>query len=309
MAEVVFRHGIEYPDNHGIPLSDIAATLIAQERLLPVVSGMLQELYPGLSIEKAAISLDNLRHGSLSEAFFVAIFIVFQKELESEVPELIEHITGVHVSDRYDTVVTVLFMIALYYSAKTIFERGKKKVSPSQKANILEDDYKTYVNIGSLTMNVSEKEIESALERVVPKKSEPLLARAALDIIRPAKRGGNGRIIPRGLPEVSAASVAKFPTELAFTELADDTFPIHMQDALLEIRATDRDKTKNGWAGRISADGVTTKRLPVVLAPGVDPEALHHRDEVRVEAMLESKITEDGGTKPVRIHVFRTLDA
>lgn len=42
MATVNFPHGLYYPDNNDIPLSDIAATLLAHERLLPIVANVLE---------------------------------------------------------------------------------------------------------------------------------------------------------------------------------------------------------------------------------------------------------------------------
>lgn len=308
MPEVRFRHGLEYPDNHAIPLSDIAATLLAHERLLPVVMEMFESLVPGLTIESSSIELDHLQSGSLTEAFFVAIFIAFQKDLEVAVPGIIQDITGLELADRYDTLVTVLFVIALYAGVKLITEKSKAKTLAGTPAVVFEGDYNTYVNIAADQLSASPEAVKRAVHRAINKARAPGVARAAIDLFRPAKRGGDGRIIPLGLPPISKASVAAFPSDLAFAELEKDTVPIPIPVGELRIRATDRDKFDKGWAGKVEFDGTLTRRLPLVLAPGVDPDDLAAKDRAMVEAVLENKMTEDGRTKPYRIHVMRLLD-
>ena len=307
MQELRFQHGIYYPDNHDVPLSDIAATLLAHERLLPVVADALENLVPGLTIDGRKILLERIERSSLNEAFFVALFVAYQKDLERQVPALIETATGIHVSDQYDSIVTVLFLIALYYGAQAIFGRGKKSSKSDPVPVSITGDYATYVNIAAEQLATDPASVKAAFDKAVGKKRIASVQRAAVDLFRPAKRGGNGRILPRNVPPISAQTVADFPDAIALAELDDDIVPVHLPRATLHIRATDRDKTDKGWAGRIECEDVRTKRLPIRLAPGIDPDRLAGLHEPEVEAFLESRFKEDGTTKPVRIHVFRVL--
>ncbi len=50
MAEAIFQHTIEYPDNHGKTLREIADTLLAQEKLIPNAVEALERIYPGLIV-------------------------------------------------------------------------------------------------------------------------------------------------------------------------------------------------------------------------------------------------------------------
>lgn len=306
MHELRLPHELYYPDSHDVPLSDIAATLIAHERLLPIVADMLEALVPGLTVEDRKIVLDRIERSSLKEAFFVALFLAFQEDLETEVPALIETITGHTVSDRYDTLITVLFMVALYYGTTKLFRGGKKGDGGAAPVTI-NGDYTTYVGIAAEQTQTTPERVRGAIEKAVGKKRLATVQRAAIDLFRPAKRGGNGRILPRGLPPISAASVADFPDALALAELDDDVVPIHLPRARLSIRATDRDKTDKGWAAKVETDNLKTRRLPLRLAPGVDPNVLAEMHEPEVEAMLESRVNDDGSTKPLRIHVFKVL--
>lgn len=306
MQELRFEHGFYYPDNHDVPLSDIAATLIAHEKLLPIIADAFENLVPGLSIDDRKIILEHIQRSSLKEHFFVALFLVFQKDLEKEVPALFETVTGVHVSDRYDTIVTVLFLVALYYGASAIFRKGKRAEQAAAPASI-QADQDQYIGIAAEQLGTTPEKVRAAFDKAIGRQKLATVQRAAVDLFRPAKRGGNGRIVPRGLPEISKATVADFPTEVALAEMDDDAVPLHLPRARLDIRATDRDKGDKGWAGKVETDDMKTKRLPIRLAPGVDRNMLAGLYMPEVEAVLESRIKEDGGTTPIRIHVYRVL--
>ncbi|WP_157619376.1 hypothetical protein [Skermanella stibiiresistens] len=315
MSESVFRHIIEYPDNDGITLSDIAATLVAHERMLPIVASILERSIDGLKIEKIDITIEKIQKGSLSEAFFVAIFAVFQKELDKEVPEVIERITGFSIDERYDTIVTVLFLIVLFYGSRLLFSRRGKSEDGSKLTSTpfngvppaIEGNYNNYINIAAQNLSVSPKRIEEAVEQAVGKKSKGSVAKAAIDIFRPAKRGLSGRIMPTGLPEIGRDVTRSFPDEIALAEFDDDSDVQHFPEATLEIRATDRDKVDRGWAGKLSHHGMSTKRLTVRLYPTVDRDVLAATDAAQVEAILEFKQDSNGQSKPVCIHVLKLL--
>lgn len=307
MPTISLPHELYYPDSHEVSLSDIAATLIAHERLLPMAIEALERLTPGLAIDDRKIVLEKIERSSLREAFFVALVMTYQSDLETEVPKMFESLTGITISDRYDTILTVLFMIVLYEGATALFGRGRK--DHAQQAPIsITGDYATYVNLAADRLDREPAAIAQAVSKAIGHRMSTV-QRAAVDIFRPAKRNGNGRIQPRGVPEVSAEAINDFPTALALAELEDDIVPVHLPRCVLHIRATDRDKTDRGWAAWADADGVKTKRLPLRLAPGVDPDRLAEMHEPEVEAFLESKFKEDGTTKPVRIHVFRVHNA
>jgi hypothetical protein len=300
----IFRHGLEYPDNKGIPLSDIAATLLAQERLLPIVSEILEGALPGLHIEGIGASLDEMHQGSLTETFFIAILAVYQKDLEREVPELIQAITGVAVDARFDTIVTVLFMVALYAATKLLIDATKK---PEANSAALTQELEVYVRLAATNMGVSPEVIEQIASRSASKRRLSAI-RGAIDMFRPAKRGANGRILPLALPELSKTAVSEFPDAIALAELDAHTVPIPIPSGRLRIRAVDRDRSDRGWAGKLLYDGHVTRRLPIKLAPGLDPEEMAGSPEVDIEGLLEAQPQKDGTIKPVRIHVLRLTD-
>lgn len=309
MSETIFRHEIEYPDNHGITLSKIAATLIAQEKLIPIALEALERIYPGLEIQKVTIRFDYALHGSLKEALFVAILTAYQKDLERSVPDLIEKLTGLHTPDEYRTLVSVLVVLFLYFSAKTISDKiTKGKPDEKGSAPTIRGDYNTYINIASDTLKVPPSVIEDAVSSTATAKRRGTLTRSAIDMFRPAKKGGAGRIVIPGLPGISREAVAEFPDEAALADLEEGTEVEHYPKATLQIRAMDLDKTDRGWHGKLLAGAMSTERLSLKLSPFVMRDDLAKRDVVKVEAMVESRRQEDDTLKPVRIHIIRVLE-
>lgn len=309
MADAVFRHIVEYPDNHDIPLSDIAATLIAQERLIPLAAEMLEQIYPGLKVQKTKINLEFARHGSLTESLFVAIFTVYQKDLDRDVPDFIEHVVGGKIPDEYRTIVTVLVLLLVYYGAKAVGKKifrsneGKAAVEPPSATVI---NYGTMLNFASGQTGADRRVIEDALEHVAGTKQKGSVARAAIDMMRPAKRGHPGRIVSPGVPDIPPEVVAEFP-DTALVELDEGTEVETFNNAILEVRATDRDKDSRGWAGKLHSGSMSTKRLKIQLSPAIDREALGTKLQARVDALVESKRLGDDTLKPVRIHVTKLI--
>lgn len=309
MAEAVFHHVIEYPDNYGISLSEIAATLIAQEKLIPLASEMLERIYPGLQVEKTRIGLEFARHGSLTESFFVAILAVYQKDLDHNVPDFVEQMTGGHIPDEYRTLVTVFVLLLVYYGVKAIGKKALKSrdveaVSEPASATII--NYGTMLNFAAGQTGTDHRLIESALEHVAGAKRKGSVIRAAVDMMRPAKRGQPGRIRSPGVPEIPVEVVEEFP-DTALAALDEGTEIEPFNNAILEVRATDRDKDSRGWAGKLHAGAMSTKRLKIQLSPSVDREALGTKLQARVDAIIESRRLEDDTLKPIRIHVVRLI--
>jgi hypothetical protein len=306
MAEASFKHSLIYPDVTRPTLSEIANTLVAHEKIGWLVADLLEELLDGVTVDRIEFNLDSVEIGSLWEHFFVAIFIIYQEELDKELPELIEALTGYKVSERYDTLVTVLVLLLLFWGVRHIQSRLQAKKSPAASPGTpaVQGDYNTYINIAAEQLNLTPEHIEHAVEAVASKGNRrQVLSRAAIDLFRPAKRGGNGRIVPKGTPEVSPQTVAEFPNEAALADLGKGTDVEPHHDVVLEIRATDRDKRAQGWAGILNVEGLE-RRVPITLFPTIDVATLAQCRRARVDVMVEMKDIGEDERAVVRIHVI-----
>lgn len=300
MSEAVFRHTLHYPDNDGITIRDIANTLLAQEKLLRVAAEILETAVDGLTVERVQLRLEIAETGSLTETLLVAFFVVYQTELTSEVPELIEALTGLHIPERYDTLATLLFLLSLLAVGKYVVYKIRKDKSETPA---IQGDYNTYLNITAKTLSIAPERLEEIVtEKMLAGRKARTMTRAAIDLFRPAKRNGNGRIQARGVGEVSSAAVGEFPSEAALTELDEAPEVEPFPDVEIEIRATDRDKRGIGWAGIIRAEGF--KRMPMRLYPTIDTETLAAAKVVRGDVLVEYRQTDGGEPEPERFHLL-----
>lgn len=307
MAEVVFDHRITYPDNHSITLSDIADTLRAQEKLIPLAIQAIENIFPGLALQPTRIELRYARIGSLDESFFIAILAVYQKDFDRAVPDFVNYITGVRIPDEIRPILSVVFILLVFYGLKACAKKiSGKKDDATPVPPTISGDYNTYINLASATLNVPPHQIENAVAAVVTDKRKELVEKASINFVKPAKRGDYGRILVDGAPEISRETVAASP-DTASSDDEPGTDTVDFKNAILEIRATDRDKDNAGWAGRLYSGFMSTPRVKVSLYPGIDKEFLASKHQVRVDALVETKTLPDGSVKPLVIHVVRII--
>lgn len=302
MPEVIFSHGIDYPDASEVTLTEIANTLISHEKLSPILARLFENLIDGVTVDRVQFSLERLERSSLKEAFFVALLLVYQKDLEKEVSTVIEAITGQQVGERFDTLVTVLVMILLFYGGNYIINRLSKK--DSKDGTVVLGDFNVYVDLAGSILGVSRERVIAAVERAVSGRKKRTVGRAAIDFFRPAKRGKGGRIAPRGTPEISEETVRKFPSEAALSELGSDSEPEPYTGVRVEIRATDRDWQRRGWYGIVREDGFPDQRVSMVLYPTVDANALADSHLVRADILAEWDDADAEEPRLLRFHVL-----
>lgn len=109
---------VRYLTDDPVPIRDIIASLQGAEAAIREAGRLLPLLIDGVHVEKVEIKVREVAQESpLRELFVIALFIAFQEQLEEEVPQLITDATGMIVPDRFDTVVTVLTLIVVFYGA------------------------------------------------------------------------------------------------------------------------------------------------------------------------------------------------
>ena len=200
-----------------------------------------------------------------------------------------------------------VLLLLRFWGVRRITGRAKSKDSgafePATPA--IQGDYNTYINIAAGQLEVAPERVARAIEEVAAHGNQrQTLIRAAIDLFRPAKPGGNGRIVPGGTPEVSREAIIEFPNEAALADLTRETAIENYTGVVLSVRATDRDKRAQGWAGILEVDGLEGRRVPVTLFPTIDVAALAQCERARVDAMAEfSKIDEEERLL-IRIHVI-----
>lgn len=298
--EQKFRHSIKYTNEQQFTLAEIADSLLAQDKLVRYLPKIISDAIPGLTVDGVKISLIDAETGSLKEEFLVSLFLAFQDDLQSEVTDLVEGLTGMAVPEKYDTIVTLIVILVVLYGAKFVYSkfRGDRENPAS-----INGDYNNVLNITADTLNISSDALDSAVRGAVHQQPQRDIIDAATRFFRPAKKGGGAPVIAGG-QEISLGAVKEFPSEASMA--VDSDTPIEpYPDVRIQILALDRQKRRVGWAGRFVDKEILAERLRMDLYPTVDLAPLSKAEVIRADVMVEFKEDKDGNLVPSRIHVVK----
>ncbi len=292
-------HQIIYETEDAVPIGDVIESLMGTERAAKQIGGLLEGVVSGLSVSGVEVSVRSITQESpLREMFFIALAVTFQKDLETEVPEIIEKLIGAPVPDQYDTIVTLCVLIVLFYGADYAYRKFFDATSSKH--------IKRQLNglIGDLARDTgkSESDIRQVLEEKYTGVRLRTIAKAAGQFLLPSKRARNAPITV-GKRTIDRDTIAEMPggdiSEVVEPDSASEVF----QDVLLEVHAQDMDRANQGWAATIP--GVLDKRLRMQILPPVTPEDIYTRENVRGDVVLVSEKDEAGNYTPKVIHLIR----
>lgn len=297
--DAVFRHYIEYAVEDAVPVSDVAASLIANERLLRQVVPALEELFPGLKVEPKRITLPALSQASpLKELFAFAVVLTFQEDLKKEVPDLISEMIGIEISDKYDTLLTVLVMILAIWGISKAFD----KLFPGRRKEHLDEERHRLINVAGDLIQVPPERIAEAVEGVAKGQRARSITVAAQKFFTPARRPGGAEVRSHS-PDVSirreAVSEAQSAIGVSIDEepVVGELPPASDFEFNVEIvlHAMDKDRIKQGWAGHIP--GLIEERVPMRVDKTIPPQTLFGRQVIRGDIFVVYDVDEEGNRK------------
>jgi len=296
MTEIRIPLSIVYETNIPTPIADVIAALKAADAISSEAISLLPSLIDGLQIEECSLNVHSLTEGSLKEALFLALLITYQGDLAEEVPPLLEDLFKLTVSDKYDTIVTVVFLTVLFYGTGIAIDMAKKAFTdslPRQKLNEL-------IDLLALETGKSASDIRKIVEAKFQKPAAvKRLVRESKRFFLPSQKDSNAPImLDRDLiPEATVGEVP-YPGDSDKDQDFDRYTPHEMVS--LEIHAQDKDKSAVGWAA--IADGISDRRLKVRIVDPVQPSDLWQKEEITADIVVVSKLTSDGYT-PCEIQI------
>lgn len=297
--ERTFKHEVTYTNRGRVPVADVAASLVANERLMREAIEALQDIFPGLEVTDVSVVFRRATSDSpLQEAMEAVGNIVFQNDMEARIPEAIRLLTGVDFPDRYDTMITVIVIAIVTYGVYWALSKvGKKDDSAGLTVN---GNYNQVIYAGRDLLGVDEDRLREAVERRFAKNRGPTVSRRALEMIRPAQLEAGAAVQGAGL-EISAATVSAAPSALDAEMADDEQTQDPYTDQEIVVHATDLDSNKTGWAGHLP--GIWEKRLPMRLYPTIKPEDIYGKRTVTGDVIVVSKRGRDGEYVPYLFHV------
>jgi len=280
MTEIRLPLSITYQTEGVTPVADVITALQAADALVKDAVSLLPSLYDGIKIEESSLNVRTLSQESpLREYFLLALVVAFQDDLVEEVPPVIEDLFNITINDRYDTIVTVLFMIVVFYGAGLAVDLVKKAVSDSLPREKYEEllgilAQETHRPIAELRQIVHAKfEKPSATKRLVGQ---------AKQLFLPSQKAKNAAVLfDRDL--IPTETVRDIPYAGDSDDKQDfDRYEPH-EAIELEMHAQDKDKSATGWAAVAESLGGT--RLKVRVVDSVLPSAIWGEDRISADLL------------------------
>jgi|TARA_R110002049_G_scaffold149648_3_gene312699 hypothetical protein len=267
---------VRYLTENPVPIREIIESLQSVETILNETARLLPNVIDGLQVERINIRVREVAQESpLRELFIFSLFLAFQKQLEQEVPDAITEFTGFVVPDRFDTIVTVLALVIVFYGAGAIkdlvFGKGPAGAAENQLNGLLDEL--------SLATGKPVKVLRGVLEaRYKDKTLWTRLANTTSGFFAPSKNQESSPV------EVNQRRfdeniIRDIPAEFVVEHESQKHPSRPFTDTLLEIHAQDKDRTASGWYAVIPE--VSDKRLKLKLMDGVSAAEIWQRDNVR----------------------------
>jgi hypothetical protein len=279
----------------------VIAALQATEALSREAIDLLPSFVPGLAIQSSSFNVLRLSQESpLRELFLLTLIVAFQDDLKAEVPPMLEHLLGVTISDQYDTIATVAFMIVLFYGAGFAVDAVARTVAGRRVHETFDDVAEDL----SKRSGLSHAEIKMVLEsRFARPPAMRRLARNAVDFFIPSKRDGSASVtLDRKRIEPSVVSEVPFAKQLNDASDFNKYMPLAAARILLHMQ--DRDRKSLGWAAVVP--DVSQDRLKLKLMDDVRPSDLWNKDEVTGDIVVVHSLT-SAGFVPSEIHLSRII--
>lgn len=257
-------HRIFYSTKQAVPVGDIAKALVALEKII-LSSEQAFEGITSIDIDKIEVLISKLESGSLIEDIVIKFFFKDQAGLDAFIAKVRSKTLENGMVGKSLVVGAVLATAVgtgAYYAASQSNGGGQTTITANN--NVI-------INIGAGEVGMTPEAFKAVVETAI--KDKKVLAENTVQFFKPARADRNASITfddndaVRFSPDVIAAT----PTAVKLDK------PEHTKDYSdvdLQIRATDLDSLKRGWAGVIP--DLLDRRVPLKLAENVNPNDLNH---------------------------------
>lgn len=214
---------------------------------------------------------------------------------------MLETLFNVDIPESYDSLVTVVTMIVLFYGAAFVKDMVTKTVKEGPVRRQLNEIIQVLAN----RTGKSPDEIRAILDA---KYSKPgtvkRLSKSVAGFFLPSQReSGVGITFDRKRIEPEIIKDLPYPGEYEDKEDFERFDPY--DNVRLEIHAQDKDRSQTGWAA--VPVGIHDKRIRMKLIDPVTIGDIWGKDAVSADVTIVSSLTADGYA-PVEIHVTRIND-
>ncbi len=305
--DLILNHGVEYDVDKPVAVEDLVRSIQAHAKLMRTSLGLISDIVPGLTFQPKYVSVSLLSQQSpLKEMFAFAVVVSYQDALEEEVPALVERLTGMPMSDEYDTLVTVLVMIVAIYGISKAFDA----LFPGRSKASLDETKTSLLSRAAKISGVAVDRIAAAVEVLVTGKSQRAVVSASQSVFAPARnhdgvaiKDGRGAVLVSERAVRDAQAAAGLPIDFADDHEKATHPPSFHQGVRIVLHAMDKDRKKLGWAGH--CPDLFDKRIPMHLEKSVLPASIFGKDEIVGDILLTMEESDDGEMEPKEFLLVR----
>lgn len=280
MSELVYtaHHTIYYNTKNAVPIADVILALQGLDGLLKNVPRVV-EVLTGTQFERTEFFVDRVESGSLYEDIIVKFVFKDQAGLDKFIEKLRENgvVRGTVIAVVLGGLVTYGVMSAL---------GAIKGQAPNVTAN-----NNTIINIGAGEVNMTPEAFQAIVASAIGDKKAN--ARDAIKFLTPAKNNPGSHVEIGGenseVIEINMKAIAESPKSY---EAKKNQIEAHLGRATVEIRATNLDSRKNGWAGKI--EGITN-RVSIELDSTLKESVLFGKTSVLADVTVTSTLKHGSG--------------
>lgn len=298
--ELISNHQIYYSNKDLLPLSDVAESLLALEKLIKQSPKTIEKFFPGLKIYDVEVYLNELQSGSLWEDIVVKFIFGNQEKFDEVITNTREKIGLKYLVDRPKLLSAILLAMLLTggYQALT-----SNPTSSQQSIQNIQINNNIVIQAGSELAEMPPEEFKLIIDESVNKNNS--IVKNAIKFVKPAKRDPAASITFDNTPNLSInpETVSAMPGYLD-DEVPDDTIEEY-QSVEVIIRATDLDHKRTGWGAVIPS--ISERRTRLQLDPTINPEVLMEKRKVKGDVTAVFRYTEEGA-KISKLYFLRNIE-
>lgn len=261
-------HQIYYSNENQIPITEVAESLLAYNRIAQLSPRVFHKLMPNIEISQLDVIVGNIETGSLFEEFIVKFLFRDQQGFDDAIEKLRGDV-GMDSLKENKTLFAVVIAALVGAGIMYLINNNKTSTTSQEKATIQANN-NVIINYGAGMVGLSEGEFQAVVENVVKTKSEKVrLANDAATLLKPAKSDPNAEVTLDGSEKLKFDKkvIAVIPNE-KLVEPEDEEDSKEFYDVDIYLRATDLDNPNRGWG--VIVPEVSDLRVKMHVDPGIN---------------------------------------
>lgn len=277
--EITINQQLYYSNKELVPIRDVAESLIALESIIRQSPDVLEAMFPGTKIISVSVFINELKSDSIWEDVIIKFVFGDQKKLDEMISGLREKVGMDNIMQNPQLLSSILLVMILTGGA---YYLGKDKSAQQEQKATIEANNNVIINIGAGMLKIEAEEFKAIIDGALKDKDK--LAKNASKIVSPAKRDPNASIKFNNNTQLSISpeTVKAMPSHIVEPE--EEEFIEDFENIEIEVRATDLDSTKKGWA--VVVPELSKKRIKLQLDPTVEPEKLAELRNITAKATI-----------------------